>query len=80
MNKPKRCGEILKQLRLARGLSFRELGSLAGIDHAYIYRLEKGDQKRPSCMVIAALTKVLKPQHGMKDILQAWANQPDRIA
>src|SRR5205823_3947672 len=41
-------GLLLESLREERGLSLRELGQLADIDHAYIYRLEAGDKESPS--------------------------------
>ena len=35
-------GSVLRALREKRGLSLRELGQLAEVDHAYIHRLETG--------------------------------------
>jgi len=40
-------GLLLQHLREDRRLSLRELGQLAEIDHAYVYRLENGDKESP---------------------------------
>lgn len=53
-------GLLLGTLREARGLSPRELGQLSSIDHAYIYRLEKGEKQSPSPELLARLLRVLK--------------------
>lgn len=53
-------GVALRTLRERRKLSIRELGSLAEIDHAYIYRLEQGEKTSPSPERIATLLTVLK--------------------
>ncbi len=53
-------GVALRKLRDRRTLSIRELGRLATIDHAYIYRLELGDRTSPSPERIARLLSVLK--------------------
>lgn len=53
-------GAALRKLRERRTLSIRELGRLADIDHAYIYRLEQGERTSPSPELIAALLPVLK--------------------
>jgi len=54
-------GYLIRFLREQRGLSLRELGRLAEVDHAYIHRLETGDKEAPSADVLAKLTKALKP-------------------
>ncbi len=54
-------GVALKTLRERRTLSLREIGQLASVDHAYIYRLESGDKTSPSSELLDRLIKVLKP-------------------
>jgi HTH-type transcriptional regulator, competence development regulator len=54
-------GLLIRKLREERGLSLREVGQLAGVDHAYIYRLETGDKESPSDDVMAKLVRSLKP-------------------
>jgi transcriptional regulator with XRE-family HTH domain len=54
-------GFLLKFLREQRGLSLRELGRIAEVDHAYIHRLETGDKESPSREVLGKLAKALKP-------------------
>lgn len=55
-------GLLLRTLREIRGLSSRELGQLADIDHTYIYRLETGEKQSPSEEFLARLLRVLKAQ------------------
>jgi transcriptional regulator with XRE-family HTH domain len=55
-------GLLLRTLRDTRGLSSRELGQLADIDHTYIYRLETGEKQSPSEEFLARLLRVLKAQ------------------
>lgn len=54
-------GVALRLLRERRGLSLRETGLLADIDHAYLHRLESGEKTSPSEEVVARLLKALKP-------------------
>ena len=53
-------GYTLKSFREARGLSLREFGTLCGIDHAYIHRLERGEKTAPSEQVVDAFVRTLK--------------------
>jgi HTH-type transcriptional regulator, competence development regulator len=53
-------GVLLRRLRESRGLSSRELGQLADVDHTYIYRLETGEKQSPSDEILTRLLRVLK--------------------
>ena len=53
-------GYALRKFREARHLSLREFGKLCGIDHAYIYRLEREEKTAPSDQVVDAITRALK--------------------
>ena len=53
-------GYTLNRYREARGLSLREFGTLCGIDHAYIHRLERGEKTAPSEQVVDAFVRTLK--------------------
>lgn len=53
-------GYALKKFREDRGLSPRELGKLADIDQAYIYRLEKDEKTSPSEKTVESLVRTLK--------------------
>lgn len=55
----------------------RELGQLAGIDHAYIYRLETGDKESPSEEVLAKLIRALKAGKREGDMLRYLAQHPE---
>jgi transcriptional regulator with XRE-family HTH domain len=69
-------GFLLQRLREERGLSLRELGQLAGIDHAYIYRLEAGDKESPSEEVLTKLIRALKAGKREGDMLRYLAEHP----
>jgi transcriptional regulator with XRE-family HTH domain len=61
---------MLQHLRTERGFSLRELGVLADLDHAYIYRLETGDKESPSEEVMAKLLRALKAARRESDMLR----------
>jgi transcriptional regulator with XRE-family HTH domain len=73
-------GFLLQKLREARGLSLRDLALLAGIDHAYIYRLETGDKEAPSEEVLSKLIRALKPGKREADMLRYVAGHTDTDA
>ena len=54
-------GVALKTLRERRTLSLREIGQLSSVDHAYVHRLESGEDTYPSADLVEKLLKVLKP-------------------
>lgn len=70
-------GVLLKELRERRDLSARELGRLAEIDHAYIYRLEIGEKESPSEEIIKKLLRFLKPAKREADMLRYLAEHKD---
>lgn len=63
-------GDFLQRLRGDRKLSFRELGQLSEVDHAYIHRLETGEKEAPSEDVVNRLIRVLKPGERKARILR----------
>lgn len=69
-------GVLLKKMREQRGLSFRELGRIAELDHAYIYRLEAGDKVDPSTEALGKLTRALKASKREADMLQFVSQNP----
>jgi HTH-type transcriptional regulator, competence development regulator len=70
-------GAALKRLRERRGLSTRELGKLAEIDHAYIHRLETGEKTSPSDELTQRLLNVLKPNERDGKIVKWLVEHPD---
>ncbi|WBL15233.1 helix-turn-helix domain-containing protein [Sutcliffiella sp. NC1] len=52
-------GEILKEKRMERGLSLRQLSEISNIEASYINRLEKGDRENPGFSTVCALAKAL---------------------
>lgn len=73
-------GVLLRKLREKRGLSLRELGILAGLDHAYIYRLETGDKEAPSPDALGKLMRALKPSKRGGEVLHYFIEHPKASA
>lgn len=63
-------GFLLAALRDRRGLSLRELGQLAEVDHTYIYRLERGAKESPSEELLTKLIRALKTSRREADMLR----------
>lgn len=70
-------GFLIKFLREQRGLSLRELGRLAEVDHAYVHRLETGDKESPSAEVLGRLIKPLKAGKREAEMLHYLRNRPE---
>jgi transcriptional regulator with XRE-family HTH domain len=70
-------GLLVRRLREKRGLALREVGTLSGVDHAYIYRLESGAREAPSDKVLSKLTRTLKATPRETAILSYVASHPD---
>ena len=69
-------GVLLRSLRDERGLNLRELGLLAEVDHAYIYRLETGAKESPSEEVLSKLIRALKAGKREALMLRYLAEHP----
>ena len=70
-------GFLLQYLRERRRDSLRDVGQLAGIDHAYIYRLETGGKDSPSEDVLAKLIKALRAVEREAEMLRYLAKHPE---
>src|SRR3954468_10555722 len=66
--KPEPSGVELAPLRIAAGLSARQLAQQAGVSHVAVSQAERGRPIRPR--VFQALTKVLGP--GVRDAVTVW--------
>lgn len=64
-------GDALRAFRDERGLSLRELGTLSGVNYAYIQRLESNENTAPSDEKIDALASALKLTPQRKGVLKA---------
>lgn len=73
-------GLVLRALRERRGLSLRELGLLAEIDHAYVHRLETGAKESPSDEVLTKLARALKAEKRDSLMLKFLAEHPNTDA
>ncbi len=69
-------GLLLQSLREERRLSLRELGQLAEIDHAYVYRLENGKKESPSDEALTKLIRALKAPRREAEMLRYLAAHP----
>jgi len=69
-------GVLLRVLREERALKLRELGQLADVDHAYIYRLETGAKESPSDEVLSKLIRALKAGKREALMLRFLAEHP----
>jgi HTH-type transcriptional regulator, competence development regulator len=65
---------FIKQVRTAKELSLRDLSS--DLDHAYIWRLEKGTKTSPSDASLEKLAQALMLNARERDILHLLAEQP----
>ena len=70
-------GVLLRKLRESRGLSLRELGQLAEIDHAYVHRLETGEKESPSGELFTRLLRYLKPTDRESEMAKWLVDHPD---
>ena len=68
-------GGFLERLRNEKGLSFRQLGQLANIDHAYVHRLETGEKADPSDDIVNGLIRGLRPGERKARILRLLVGQ-----
>lgn len=61
IEKPKysEIGELIKNLRLSKGLSLRQMQEVSGISSSYIHRIEKGDRKTPSKEMLEKIAMAL---------------------
>jgi HTH-type transcriptional regulator, competence development regulator len=51
--------DFVKERRLLKHLSMRELAQKANISHTEVYRIENGERKNPSVPILTALAKAL---------------------
>ncbi|ROM76178.1 transcriptional regulator [Pseudomonas brassicacearum] len=66
--------EFIATMRERKELSFRDLEKRAGdLDHAYIWRLEKGDRAAPSEDVVARLSQALELDDRECDVFKLLA-------
>lgn len=70
-------GVVVRHLRENRRFSLRELAQLAGIDHAYIHRLETGEKESPSDETVGRLIKVLKSSPREAEMLRFLSKHPE---
>ena len=62
---PSNLSDILRQLRQDRGLSLREFSLLIGISHAYLNKLEKGEDARTGKPITPTIETLVKISEGL---------------
>ena len=67
-------GIWLKELRDRRALSLRDVAQRAGVDHAYISRLETGEKESPSDEVVDKLVSALGASRRDAKILRVFVS------
>lgn len=67
----------MRALRERRELSLRDLGTLAGVDHAYISKIERGEKEPPPEDTFGRLVRYLKPSPHELAILKFLHGTPD---
>lgn len=70
-------GLLLQLLREERRDSLRDVAQLAGVDHAYVYRLETGAKESPSDDVLSKLIKALKAVDREAGMLRYLSKHPE---
>jgi transcriptional regulator with XRE-family HTH domain len=74
MRSPEQIGRRTKQLRLAADLSVEQLAVRAGVSASTISRIERGQTRRPSLMVLTRIASAL----GYSSLEEMLA-QPDQV-
>lgn len=69
-------GRLLKNLRVERRLTLREVAQLAEVDHAYVHRLETGAKEAPSDEVLTKLSRALRPSKREGEMMKYLAAYP----
>ena len=54
-----KVGDFIKERRMAKGLSKRQLAEKAGISHSEVHRIENGERQKPSAPMLIALANAL---------------------
>lgn len=52
-------GEVIKERRIAKGMSKRALAEKAGINHSEVHRIENGERQNPSVPMLIAIANAL---------------------
>ena len=52
-------GDYIKERRLAKGLSKRQLAEKAGISHSEVHRIENGERQNPSIPMLISIADAL---------------------
>ena len=64
-SEPNNLSDILKQLRIDRGVSLREFSELLGISHAYLNKLERGEDSRTGKPITPTIETLVKIAEGL---------------
>jgi len=73
----KEFGETIKNARLAKDLSLRDLAELTGLDHSYIGRLEK-NSSTPSRETVTKLAKALNIPENELMVIAGYIEAEDK--
>lgn len=74
-----KVGDFIRDRRLAKGLSKRQLAEKAGISHSEVHRIENGERQNPSVPMLIALADALGiPQDDIL-VLAGYKNDDNNI-
>ena len=74
-----KVGDFIRERRLAKGLSKRQLAEKAGISHSEVHRIENGERQNPSVPMLIALANALGiPQDDIL-VLSGYKTDDDNI-
>lgn len=71
-------GEIIRKLRLEKGLSLKELGEQVNVNYVYLSRLERG-MEIPSETLIKSLAENLAYQGNFNELIAYFGKVPVSI-
>ena len=63
---PSNLSDLLKQIRIERGLSLREFSETLGISHAYLNKLERGEDSRTGKPITPTIETLVKISEGLR--------------
>ncbi len=71
-------GEVIRQLRMSRGLSLKQLGEIVGVNYVFLSKLERGLES-PSEELIKKLAEKLEYQGDIDELTAMFGRVPENI-
>jgi len=71
-------GEVIRSLRMAKGLSLKELGEIADVNYVFLSKLERGLES-PSEELVRTLAEKLEYTGDIDELVAKFGKVPDSI-